>query len=37
MSEATADFLSEGHMVKVWGTPSSNGLKATWICIVMVV
>ena len=37
MSEATADFLSEGHMVKVWVTPSSNGLKATWICIVMVV
>ena len=37
VSEATADFLSEGHMVKVWGTPSSNGLKATWICIVMVV
>lgn len=37
MSEATVDFLSEGHMVKVWGTPSDNGLKAIRICIVMVV
>ena len=31
MSEATIDFLSEGHMVRVWGTLSDNRLKATRI------
>ncbi|MFQ6962485.1 MAG: hypothetical protein ACLRTM_23330, partial [Clostridium sp.] len=37
ISEATIDFLSEGHMVRVWGTLSDNRLKATRICIVKVV
>ena len=36
ISEATIDFLSEGHMVRVWGTLSDNRLKATRICITKV-
>ncbi len=36
MSEATAADLASGQFIKVWGSPSGSGLKATQICIVKV-
>ena len=37
MSEATASDLASGQFIRVWGSPSGSGLKATQICIVKVV
>ena len=37
MSEATAADLASGQFIRVWGSPSGSGLKATQICIVKVV
>ncbi len=37
MSEATAADLASGQFIKVWGSSSGSGLKATQICIVKVV
>ena len=37
MSEATAADLASGQFIRVWGSPSGRGLKATQICIVKVV
>ena len=37
MSEATAVDLASGQFIRVWGSPSGSGLKATQICIVKVV
>ena len=36
MSEATAADLASGQFIRVWGSPSGSGLKATQICIVKV-
>ena len=36
MSEATAADLASGQFIKVWGSSSDSGLKATQICIVKV-
>ncbi len=36
MSEATAADLASGQFIKVWGSSSGSGLKATQICIVKV-
>ncbi len=36
MSEATAADLASGQFIKVWGSSSGSGLKATRICIVKV-
>lgn len=36
MSEATAADLASGQFIRVWGSPSDSGLKATQICIVKV-
>ncbi len=36
MSEATAADLASGQFIKVWGSSSGSGLKATQICIVEV-
>ena len=36
MSEATAADLASGQFIKVWGSPSGSGLKATQICIIEV-
>lgn len=36
MSEATADSMAEGQTIRVWGTPSDNGLKAAQIWIIIV-
>lgn len=36
MSTATAADLASGQFIKVWGSSSSSGLKATQICIVEV-
>ena len=36
MSEATAADLASGHFIRVWGSSSGSGLKATQICIVKV-
>ena len=36
MSEATASDLASGQFIKVWGSSSGSGLKATRICIVKV-
>lgn len=36
MSEATAVDLASGQFIRVWGSPSGSGLKATQICIVKV-
>ncbi len=33
MSTATAADLQSGHFIKVWGSSSGSGLKATQICI----
>ena len=37
MSEATAVDLASGQFIRVWGSSSGSGLKATQICIVKVV
>ena len=37
MSAATAADLASGQFIKVWGSSSGSGLKATQICIVKVV
>ena len=37
MSEATAADLASGQFIRVWGSPSGSGLKATQICIVKVI
>ena len=37
MSEATAADLASGQFIRVWGSSSGSGLKATQICIVKVV
>ena len=37
MSAATAADLASGQFIRVWGSPSGSGLKATQICIVKVV
>ena len=37
MSEATAADLASGQFIKVWGSSSGSGLKATQICIVEVI
>ena len=37
MSTATAADLSSGQFIRVWGSSSGSGLKATQICIVKVV
>ncbi len=37
MSEATAADLTSGQFIRVWGSPSGSGLKATQICIVKVI
>lgn len=36
MSEATAADLASGQFIRVWGSSSGSGLKATQICIVKV-
>lgn len=36
MSEATAADLESGQLVKIWGSASDDGWKATQICIVKV-
>ena len=36
MSEATAADLASGQFIRVWGSSSDSGLKATQICIVKV-
>ena len=36
MSEATAVDLASGQFIRVWGSSSGSGLKATQICIVKV-
>lgn len=36
MSEATADSMAEGQTIRVWGTPSDDGLKAAQIWIIIV-
>lgn len=36
MSEATAEDLASGQFIRVWGSSSGSGLKATQICIVKV-
>ena len=36
MSAATAADLASGQFIKVWGSSSGSGLKATQICIVKV-
>ena len=36
ISEATAADLASGQFIKVWGSSSGSGLKATRICIVKV-
>ena len=36
MSEATAADLASGQFIRVWGSSSGSGLKATRICIVKV-
>ncbi len=36
MSAATAADLASGQFIRVWGSPSGSGLKATQICIVKV-
>lgn len=36
MSEATAADLASGQFIRVWGSSSGSGLKATKICIVKV-
>lgn len=36
MLEATAADLASGQFIRVWGSPSGSGLKATQICIVKV-
>ena len=36
MSEATAADLASGQFIRVWGSSSGSGLKATQICIVEV-
>ena len=36
MSTATAADLASGQFIRVWGSPSGSGLKATQICIVKV-
>ncbi len=37
MSEATAADLTSGQFIRVWGSSSGSGLKATQICIIEVV
>ena len=37
MSAATAADLASGQFIRVWGSPSGSGLKATQICIVKVI
>ena len=36
MTTATAADLASGQFIRVWGSPSGSGLKATQICIVKV-
>ena len=36
MSGTTADSLAEGQTIRVWGTPSDDGLKAAQIWIIVV-
>lgn len=36
MSEAAADSMAEGQTIRVWGTPSDDGLKAAQIWIIIV-